>query len=373
MANEIDSKIIIRENNLGDGLEFDINNKVNLKLGENSPIKITDGAIDNNVSLDYDPDGKTISLISGEQILPLPIDNLASTTEVEEAITSAVENLDVSDDATEHEFVTSVNETDGKISVTRSPLAADDMPDGIQPTKVSSPLGHDNISNDISTLDSNLRNTITHVNDLDSSVNQLSGYVNTLNGDDSTAGSVSNSIKTVIEALDVTATTFSGASVPSSISETDGKINVTSRTLTKGDLELGNVDNTSDANKPISTATQGALDNKVDKISGKGLSTNDYTNEDQTKLNSIDSGAQVNVIESVKVNNTALTIDSSDKSVNIDLSDYAVKTALRTVINTQLGLASDNTNIDLNTSDNIKNVLGAICKSLGFNLVEPTE
>lgn len=48
--------------------------------------------------------------------------------------------------------------------------------------------------------------------------------------------------------------------------------------LDKNDIGLGNVDNTSDANKPISTATQTALDNKVDKIVGKGLSENDLTN-----------------------------------------------------------------------------------------------
>jgi hypothetical protein len=35
--------------------------------------------------------------------------------------------------------------------------------------------------------------------------------------------------------------------------------------LTKADLALGNVDNTSDANKPVSTATQQALDGKLDK------------------------------------------------------------------------------------------------------------
>lgn len=48
--------------------------------------------------------------------------------------------------------------------------------------------------------------------------------------------------------------------------------------VTKAQIGLGNVDNTSDANKPISTAQQAALNNKVDKVSGKGLSTNDFTN-----------------------------------------------------------------------------------------------
>jgi len=43
---------------------------------------------------------------------------------------------------------------------------------------------------------------------------------------------------------------------------------------------------------------------------------------DKTKLNGVATGAQVNKIESVKVNGTALTPDSS-KAVNVDLSTYA--------------------------------------------------
>lgn len=38
-----------------------------------------------------------------------------------------------------------------------------------------------------------------------------------------------------------------------------------------------------------------ALDNKVDKVEGKGLSTNDYTNEEKSKLAGIPSGAEANV------------------------------------------------------------------------------
>lgn len=60
--------------------------------------------------------------------------------------------------------------------------------------------------------------------------------------------------------------------------------------VTKSDVGLGNVDNTSDADKPVSTATQTALDNKVDKVTGKGLSTNDFTNDYK---NSLDGGAPV--------------------------------------------------------------------------------
>ena len=48
--------------------------------------------------------------------------------------------------------------------------------------------------------------------------------------------------------------------------------------VTKTQVGLNEVNNTSDANKPVSIATQSALDLKVDKITGKGLSTNDLTN-----------------------------------------------------------------------------------------------
>lgn len=63
---------------------------------------------------------------------------------------------------------------------------------------------------------------------------------------------------------------------------------------TKADIGLENVDNTSDVNKPVSTAQQAALDLKVDKVSGKGLSTNDYTTAEKSKLSGVASGATAN-------------------------------------------------------------------------------
>ena len=47
--------------------------------------------------------------------------------------------------------------------------------------------------------------------------------------------------------------------------------------VTATQVGLGNVDDTSDINKPVSIAQQTALDLKVDKVLGKGLSTNDLT------------------------------------------------------------------------------------------------
>lgn len=62
---------------------------------------------------------------------------------------------------------------------------------------------------------------------------------------------------------------------------------------------------------------KGRLANKVDKVDGKGLSTNDYTDDDKTKLTNIASGAQVNVIESVSVNGTPQTV--TNKSIDITM------------------------------------------------------
>ena len=57
--------------------------------------------------------------------------------------------------------------------------------------------------------------------------------------------------------------------------------------ITKSSIGLDNVQNTTDASKPISTLTQNALDTKVDKVTGKVLSTNDYTTAEKTKLAAI--------------------------------------------------------------------------------------
>lgn len=56
----------------------------------------------------------------------------------------------------------------------------------------------------------------------------------------------------------------------------------------------------------------------VAKENGKGLSTNDYTDAEKTKLSGIATGAQVNVIESVTVNGTTATISGKNASVTIE-------------------------------------------------------
>ena len=60
------------------------------------------------------------------------------------------------------------------------------------------------------------------------------------------------------------------------------------------------------------TGLTDALSGKVDVVEGKGLSSNDLTDELVTKINE----SQANIIEIVKINNVALAIDEN-KAVNI--------------------------------------------------------
>jgi hypothetical protein len=68
--------------------------------------------------------------------------------------------------------------------------------------------------------------------------------------------------------------------------------------LTATDVALGNVDNTSDLNKPISTATQTALDTKLDKlvISDTYIADRTLQLTDNTKMLLMNSGSAIQVI-----------------------------------------------------------------------------
>ena len=61
--------------------------------------------------------------------------------------------------------------------------------------------------------------------------------------------------------------------------------------------------------------TDDVAEGKVDKEEGKGLSENDFTGGYKNKLDGIENGAQVNVIEVVKRNGVALPV--TDKAVDV--------------------------------------------------------
>lgn len=102
---------------------------------------------------------------------------------------------------------------------------------------------------------------------------------------------------------------------------------------------------------PSEKLVKDSLDDKVDKIAGMGLSTNDYTDAEKTKLAGIASGAEVNqnaysnvkvgnttvtatsktdTIEFVGAGHTTVTANANNKTVTISSTDQTVKATAKT-------------------------------------------
>ena len=84
-----------------------------------------------------------------------------------------------------------------------------------------------------------------------------------------------------------------------------------------------------DADAAIQQSKIAGLDNtfntKVDKVEGKTLTSNDFTDELQEKLLNIESGAQQNTIEHILVNGSEVrptTIDGEPKSINLQINEF---------------------------------------------------
>lgn len=81
--------------------------------------------------------------------------------------------------------------------------------------------------------------------------------------------------------------------------------------------------NSTSTNPVQNSVIYSALSNKVDKISGKGLSTNDYTSEEKTKLSGIEGGAEVNqnAFSKIKVDTTIIEADTKTDTLNLVAGD----------------------------------------------------
>ena len=211
------------------------------------------------------------------------------------------------------------------------------------------------------------------------------------------SGSSSGGVSSYNDLTDKPSLNFESANVniQSHISSTSNP-----HSVTKSQVGLGSVDNTSDANKPVSTAQQTALDlkvdkvtgkslisdseitrlasvsnvdisGKVDKVTGKGLSTEDYTTTEKSKLSGIATGATAYTdAMAVSANSSALgnkadkttTINSKPLSSNITLTtaDIAPSTDKNYVTNAQQTVIGNTsgTNTGDETTSTIKTKLG---------------
>ena len=113
-------------------------------------------------------------------------------------------------------------------------------------------------------------------------------------------------------------------------------------------------------------ATTTQLNNKVDKVTGKGLSTNDYTTPEKTKLAGIEAGAEVNAINGISVNGAAQTPDEETKVV-----DITVPTKLSQLTNDGNFVTDANyVHTDKNFTEALETKLNGIAANAQVNVIE---
>lgn len=84
-------------------------------------------------------------------------------------------------------------------------------------------------------------------------------------------------------------------------------------------------------------ALETAIGKKVDKVEGYGLSKNDYTDKDKTKLTNIAEGAEVNVQSDWNVTDTSSDAYIKNKPTIPSISGLATETYVNTQVNTLQG------------------------------------
>jgi hypothetical protein len=178
--------------------------------------------------------------------------------------------------------------------------------------------------------------------------------------------------------------------------------------ITKAMVGLGNVDNTADIDKPVSTATQTALDLKanatdvttalalkanasdvntalalkanaadvttaldlkVDKVTGKALSTNDYTTAEKTKLAAITGTNTGDQDLSTLATNTALALKANTSDVNTALTLKANAADVTTALALKANVTDVSTALDLK----VDKVTGKALSTNDYTTAEKTK
>lgn len=116
--------------------------------------------------------------------------------------------------------------------------------------------------------------------------------------------------------------------MPAPVTSVAGKVGTV--TLAKADIGLANVDNTSDANKPVSTAQQAALDGKVNVANGGGETYFDAGNSGTAATLNLANG---NVQKLTLTSNCTITLASPASGAFRSLLLYVFQdaTGLRTI------------------------------------------
>lgn len=130
-------------------------------------------------------------------------------------------------------------------------------------------------------------------------------------------------IAAALGGLDSNKTSTDGTNVQVKVTETDGKISAVNITTDNTENRNNKVTawsaTTTDTHYPSEKLVKTSLDGKVDKVEGKGLSTEDYTTAEKTKLAGIAAGAEVNqnAFSNVKVGSTTVAADSKTGTLEL--------------------------------------------------------
>ena len=273
---------------------------------------------------------------------------LPITAFVYDEVIGYLNKIDVNDAAIAHQFVTQVQQIDGKIQVNRSIITAADIASGVFNTNQGG-TGLTQVEDGevlVGSLSGNIT-TKTFVTEIDPSdrasfatvgaiIDYIADRTEGLTGAMHFIGESSVVINTnVNNHVDpqITGYNFKNAQPGDVILANNAQEYVWTGTewrllgdegsyAIKGSIVNADIsENANIAQEKISGLVE-TLANKVDKIEGKGLSTNDYTTEEKNKLRDIEDGAQENIIDHIFVNDTEVlptVFSGQSKSVNLEI------------------------------------------------------
>lgn len=150
---------------------------------------------------------------------------------------------------------------------------------------------------------------------------------------------------------------YTGEGAASAVESVNGKTGVV--VLDKSDIGLSNVDNTSDVNKPISSATQSALDNKQPLATVLTNTTASFTTAQETKLAGIEAGADVTDATNVAAAGAVMESDYTPAhSLLVQQSGTGSPSSLSVPNNRLIGrLSGGGSNIGALTAAEVKTLL----------------
>ena len=262
-----------------------------------------------------------------------------------EQIQYFIDHLNKTDTAVNKQFVTSVSETSGIINIERSTISFDDIQG--QVSVEHGGTGHTSLNED-AVLIGNGTNPIKYRQIAEEVTNNnflvpnylLKSYVDTATAGLTGAMHFVGEASVVIRNNSVVDPQISGYSFsqaqPGDVILFESKEFVWTggswRLLgdegsyaIKGSIKNVDIDPDAEIEQSKIVNLAQTFDTKVDKVEGKTLTSNDFTNELKQKLDEIEEGAQRNTIEHIFLNNNEIptsTINNIERSIDLQVKEF---------------------------------------------------